>query len=109
MIKMEHLIHRYTIWKSETEKSKKTVLDGISCDIPSGQFIGILGPNGSGKSTLAKHMNVLLLPDEGTIWIDGKNTADREKLWEIREEGKLWVLDKEKKKLDEIQSFDKQK
>ncbi len=86
MIKMEHLIHRYTIWKSETEKSKKTVLDGISCDIPSGQFIGILGSNGSGKSTLAKHMNVLLLPDEGTIWIDGKNTADREKLWEIREE-----------------------
>lgn len=86
MIKMEHLIHRYTIWKSETEKSKKTVLDGISCDIPSGQFIGILGPNGSGKSTLAKHMNVLLLPDEGTIGIDGKNTADREKLWEIREE-----------------------
>lgn len=86
MIKIEHLIHRYTVWKSETEKCKKTVLDGVSCDIPSGQFIGILGPNGSGKSTLAKHMNVLLLPDEGKIWIDGKNTADREYLWKIREE-----------------------
>lgn len=86
MIKIEHLIHRYTVWKSETEKCKKTVLDGVSCDIPSGQFIGILGPNGSGKSTLAKHMNVLLLPDEGKIWIDGKNTADRECLWKIREE-----------------------
>lgn len=86
MIKAEHLIHRYTIWKSENEKSQKTVLDGISFDVPSSQFIGILGPNGSGKSTLAKHLNVLLLPDAGTVWIDGKNTADREKLWEIREE-----------------------
>lgn len=85
MIKIEDLIHRYTVWESETEKSKKTVLDGISLDIPSGQFVGILGANGSGKSTLAKHLNVLLLPDKGTVWIDGKKTEDRAALWEIRE------------------------
>ena len=77
MIKIKDLIHKYTVWESETEKSKKTVLDGISLDIPSGQFVAILGANGSGKSTLAKHLNVLLLPDEGTVWIDGKKTEDR--------------------------------
>ena len=68
----------------ENTKSEKTVLDGISLDIPSGQFVAILGPNGSGKSTLAKHLNVLLLPAEGTVWIDGKDTRDQEKLWQIR-------------------------
>ena len=59
MIKIENLVHKYTIWKDENTKSEKTVLDGISLDIPSGQFVAILGPNGSGKSTLAKHLNVL--------------------------------------------------
>ena len=86
MIKIKDLVHRYTIWENENKKSKKTVLDGISFDIPSGQFVAILGANGSGKSTLAKHLNVLLLPDEGTVWIDGKDTKDKEKLWKIRTE-----------------------
>lgn len=84
MIKIENLVHKYTIWKDESTKSEKTVLDGISLDIPSGQFVAILGPNGSGKSTLAKHLNVLLLPNEGTVWIDGKDTHAKERLWEIR-------------------------
>lgn len=84
MIKIENLVHKYTIWKEENTKSEKTVLDGISLDIPSGQFVAILGPNGSGKSTLAKHLNVLLLPNEGTVWIDGKDTHAKERLWEIR-------------------------
>lgn len=84
MIKIENLLHKYTIWKDENTKSEKTVLDGISLDIPSGQFVAILGPNGSGKSTLAKHLNVLLLPNEGTVWIDGKDTHAKERLWEIR-------------------------
>ena len=84
MIKTENLVHKYTIWKDENTKSEKTVLDGISLDIPSGQFVAILGPNGSGKSTLAKHLNVLLLPNEGTVWIDGKDTHAKERLWEIR-------------------------
>ena len=84
MIKIENLVHKYTIWKDENTKSEKTVLDGISLDTPSGQFVAILGPNGSGKSTLAKHLNVLLLPNEGTVWIDGKDTHAKERLWEIR-------------------------
>ena len=84
MIKIENLVHKYTIWKDENTQSEKTVLDGISLDIPSGQFVAILGPNGSGKSTLAKHLNVLLLPNEGTVWIDGKDTHAKERLWEIR-------------------------
>ena len=84
MIKIENLVHKYTIWKDENTKSEKTVLDGISLDIPSGQFVAILGPNGSGKSTLAKHLNVLLLPNEGTVWIDGKDTHAKERLLEIR-------------------------
>ena len=84
MIKIENLVHKYTIWKDENTKSEKTVLDGISLDIPSGQFVAILGPNGSGKSTLAKHLNVLMLPNEGTVWIDGKDTHAKERLWEIR-------------------------
>ena len=84
MIKIENLVHKYTIWKDENTKSEKTVLDGISLDIPSGQFVAILGPNGSGKSTLAKHLNVLLLPNEGTVWIDGKDTQAKERLYEIR-------------------------
>ncbi len=84
MINIKDLVHKYTVWESETKKSKRTVLEGVSLDIPSGQFIAILGPNGSGKSTLAKHLNVLLLPDEGTVWIDGKNTADQKVLWDIR-------------------------
>lgn len=84
MINIKKLIHKYTVWENDNKKSKKTALDGISLDIPSGCFIAILGPNGSGKSTLAKHLNVLLLPDSGTVWIDGKNTQDQEKLGEIR-------------------------
>jgi energy-coupling factor transporter ATPase len=84
MIHIVDLVHKYTVWESETKKSKKTVLEGVSLDIPSGQFVAILGPNGSGKSTLAKHLNVLLLPDAGKVWIDGKDTADQKVLWEIR-------------------------
>lgn len=86
MIKIKDLVYRYTVWENENSKSKKTVLDGISLDIPSGQFAVVLGANGSGKSTLAKHLNVLLLPGEGTVWIDGKDTKDKEKLWKIRSE-----------------------
>ena len=84
MINIKNLVHRYTIWESDTKKSKKTVLDDVTLDISPGQMVAVLGPNGSGKSTLAKHLNVLLLPDEGTVWIDGKDTKDVGALWNIR-------------------------
>ena len=77
MIKIENLVHKYTIWKDENTKSEKTVLDGISLDIPSGQFVAILGPNGSGKSTLAKTFRHKTLEERaaeynGRLMLDGE-------------------------------------
>ena len=56
-------------------------IDEVDLDIKEGQFIAILGHNGSGKSTLAKHINAILVPTGGTIWVDGKDTKDPEELW----------------------------
>ena len=61
-------------------------VDNVDLDVKQGQFIAILGHNGSGKSTLAKHINAILVPTEGTVWVDGKDTKDEEKIWDIRQE-----------------------
>ena len=60
-------------------------VDGVDIDIKEGQFVAILGHNGSGKSTFAKHINALLLPSDGTIWIDGINTTEEPELWKVRQ------------------------
>ena len=60
-------------------------VDEVDLDIKQGDFVAILGHNGSGKSTLAKHLNAILYPTEGTVWVDGKDTAKEEYLWEIRQ------------------------
>ena len=60
-------------------------VDEVSLDIKQEDFIAILGHNGSGKSTLAKHMNAILYPTEGTIWVDGTDTAEEKHLWDIRQ------------------------
>ena len=60
-------------------------VDGVDIDIKEGQFVAILGHNGSGKSTFAKHINALLLPSDGTIWIDGINTSEEPELWRVRQ------------------------
>ena len=62
-----------------------TAVNNINLDINACEFIAILGHNGSGKSTLAKHMNAIFSPTEGTVWVDGMDTADEEKIWEIRQ------------------------
>ena len=59
-------------------------LDGISLDVSQGDFIVILGANGSGKSTFARHLNSLLHPTEGTVFVDGNDTADADRIWDIR-------------------------
>ena len=60
------------------------VLDGVSLDIEAGSFVAVLGHNGSGKSTLAKHLNAILLPSGGKVYVDGIDTADEDKLLDIR-------------------------
>jgi len=62
-----------------------TAVDKVSLDIEQGQFIAILGHNGSGKSTFAKHINVMLYPTEGSLWVDGMDVTDEEKVWDIRQ------------------------
>ncbi|MDI9243480.1 energy-coupling factor transporter ATPase [Fusibacillus kribbianus] len=86
IIKAKNLIYNY-IKRDEEEKVEEVseAVRDVSLDIEEGQFVAVLGHNGSGKSTLAKHMNALLLPSEGTIWIGGKDTKDDDALWEIRQ------------------------
>ncbi len=67
----------------QVEEVKKAV-DGVDLNIQKGQFIAILGHNGSGKSTLAKHINAILVPTEGTLYVDGKDTRKEENVWDIR-------------------------
>ncbi len=61
-------------------------VDEVSLSVKQGDFVAVLGHNGSGKSTLAKHLNAILYPTEGTVWVDGMDTADDDKLWDIRQE-----------------------
>jgi energy-coupling factor transporter ATPase len=60
-------------------------VDKVSLDVKEGDFICVLGSNGSGKSTFAKHLNSILLPTEGTVWIDGMDSKDEDKLLQIRQ------------------------
>lgn len=62
-----------------------TAVDHVSLNVRAGEFIAILGHNGSGKSTLAKHINAILNPTEGTVWVDGKDTGDEKNLWAVRQ------------------------
>lgn len=86
IIKTEDLTFEYIRRDEEGNvEGITTAVDAVSLDIKQGQFIAILGHNGSGKSTLAKHMNAILYPTEGTIWVDGMDTTEEEALWNIRQ------------------------
>lgn len=62
-----------------------TAVDNVSLDVKQGDFVAILGHNGSGKSTLAKHINAIVTPTEGTVWVDGMDTSDENNIWNIRQ------------------------
>lgn len=85
MIKTEKLAFEYIRRDEEGNVEGITrAVDDVDLDIAKGDFIAILGHNGSGKSTLAKHMNAILSPTEGTVYVAGMDTQDEEYLWEIR-------------------------
>lgn len=87
MIRAEKLTFDYAKTNEEGNvESWKRAVDGVDLEVRSGEFIAILGRNGSGKSTLAKHINAILLPTEGTLWVDGMDTKDEDKLWDIRQD-----------------------
>ncbi|HIX64153.1 MAG TPA: energy-coupling factor transporter ATPase [Candidatus Mediterraneibacter colneyensis] len=86
MIHAEKLIYEYD--KRDEEGNvigSERAVDGVDIDVPQGSFVAILGHNGSGKSTLAKHMNAILVPTGGTMWVDGRDTKDPDELWNVRQ------------------------
>ena len=86
MVRTENLVFEYE--KRDEEGNvigKSRAIDEINIDVEEGQFIAILGHNGSGKSTFAKHINAILVPTEGTMWVSGRNTKEPEELWNVRQ------------------------
>ena len=87
MIRTDKLVFEYIRRDEEGNVEGITrAVDDVNIDVRPGQFIAVLGHNGSGKSTLAKHFNALLYPTEGEVIVDGMNTRDSEKIWDIRQE-----------------------
>ena len=87
IIKTSKLFFDYLRYGEDEEHPEvNRAIDGVDIEVEAGQFIAILGHNGSGKSTLAKHINALLVPTEGTVWLDQMDTRDEEHLWDIRQE-----------------------
>ena len=86
MIKANHLVYEYQKYDDEGNVcDTKRAVDGVELDVKKGDFVAILGHNGSGKSTLAKHINALLLPSDGEVWVAGMNTKEEEHVWDIRQ------------------------
>lgn len=81
MVLCDNLVFKYMGHEGE---QSKVAIDGVNLTIKKGEFVVILGHNGSGKSTLAKHMNALLLPTEGKVYIEDLDTSDEKLLWDIR-------------------------
>ena len=85
MIRGEHIRYSYKEYDDEGRVSGSfPALRNVNVRVTPGEFVAILGPNGSGKSTLARHMNALLLPDEGTMYVGGLDTRPEENLLEVR-------------------------
>ena len=87
MANIIHIEHISFTYPEEEGRETFAALDGVTLDIEAGSFVAVLGHNGSGKSTLAKHMNAVLLPTGGKVYVDGMDTWDEEDLLEIRRRG----------------------
>lgn len=86
IIKAKQLVHEYIRRDEEGNvESIQTALDHVDLDVEPGQFIAILGHNGSGKSTLAKHINALLMPTEGSLWVDGMDVTEEQNVLLVRQ------------------------
>lgn len=86
IVKTKDLVFEYIRRDEEGNVEGITrAIDQVNLDVKPGEFIAILGHNGSGKSTLAKHMNAILTPTEGHVFVDGKDTLDEENVWDIRQ------------------------
>ena len=86
IVKTDNVVYEY--FRRDEEGNVEgitTAVDHVNLEIEQGQFIAILGHNGSGKSTLAKHINAILTPTEGTVWVDGMDTSREDKVWDIRQ------------------------
>ena len=86
MIQTEKLVYEYE--KRDEDGNvigTSRAIDEVDIEAKEGQFIAILGHNGSGKSTLAKHLNAILMPTEGSVWVNGKNTSNPDELWNVRQ------------------------
>lgn len=86
IIKSENLVHKFSVTdENDNIIEENSALDGVNIEVEEGQFIAILGHNGSGKSTFARHINAMLTPDEGTLFVNGWDTRDESKIWDIRQ------------------------
>ncbi len=86
MIKAKNLIFEYIRRDEEGNvESIHRAIDDVDIEVAKGDFVAIIGHNGSGKSTMAKHINAILTPTEGTVWVNGMNTKDENKVWDIRQ------------------------
>ena len=86
MIQIKNLIHKYmTYGDSEEEVQEIKAIDDLDLSVQKGEFIAILGRNGSGKSSLAKHINGLLMPTEGAVYVKGMDTRDHSQILKIRQ------------------------
>ena len=86
LIKIAKLIFEYAKYGEDgSVVGVSRAIDNVSIDIEKGSFVAVLGHNGSGKSTLAKHLNAILLPTEGTVWIGEDDTKNSDALWDIRQ------------------------